>query len=60
MLVEKSKWLGNFMVEDRKGKETCYYLREEMLTSMRRRLKKAVFYGKAEKSSMKMQVFITS
>lgn len=49
MLVEKSKWLGNFMVEDRIGKETCYYLREEMLTSMRRRLKKRYSMEKQKK-----------
>ncbi len=40
ILLEKSKWIGNFMIEVYKENEVFYKLREEMLISMRRRLKR--------------------
>ena len=40
LLLEKSKWIGNFMIEVYKNEEVFYKLREEMLVSMRRRLKR--------------------
>lgn len=39
-LIEKSRWIGNFMVEHYEKEETCYEFLPEMLVSMRRRLKK--------------------
>ena len=40
LLIEKSKWIGNFMIEVYKNEEVFYKLREEMLVSMRRRLRR--------------------
>ena len=40
VLLDKSKWIGNFMIEVYNGNEVIYKLREEMLVSMRRRLRR--------------------
>lgn len=50
LLIEKSKWLGNFMLEERNLKETVYRLRPEMLISMRRRLAKR--YSREKKRTL--------
>lgn len=39
-LLDKSKWIGNFMIEAYNGNEVIYKIREEMLVSMRRRLRR--------------------
>ena len=39
-LLDKSKWIGNFMIEVYNGNEVIYKIREEMLVSMRRRLRR--------------------
>lgn len=40
VLLDKSKWIGNFMIEVYNGNEVIYKIREEMLVSMRRRLRR--------------------